>query len=202
MSTPTTTSTRQSGTCVFCASGVYQLDESQVALVTVPPFLADAKPGDWASVMTGVFCAFRGEPGTAPLGKHAVYAEVGTPEPRPGGDVGGDGQVTHAWSRQFVRPLRDGTFAVITVYVYVHDERMRTADDTLTDPLSMTRQTEFTVCRNPADVGSTDEFSDSTYVPVPGVANTEDAARAVCAAVDPAQFTWDGTPQLRHDQIA
>lgn len=197
-----TSTTRQPGTCVFCAAGVYQLDERQAAATTVPPFIPHAAPGDWASVMTGVFCAFRGA-GSEPPGKHAVYAEAGDDhEPRPGGDAGGDGQVSEAWSRRFVRPLRDGTFAVITVYVYVHDERMRTADDTIPNPLTVSRQTEFTVCRNPADLGGTEEFSDSTYVLVPGVAHTDDAAREVCAAIDPAQFTWDGTPDLRHDQVA
>lgn len=185
-------------TCVFCQFPVHQLDEGAAAVMSVPPFMSPARAGDWATTTTGVFCVFR----DMDSGRHAVYAEAEPCRATQGGDTGGDEQASDSWCRRFVRPLDNNRYAVITVYVYVHDERMRTGDPDAAAPPVLTRQTEFAVCRDPDDVGGTEEFCDYTYVPEPGRPATEDAARDVCDAIDPAIFAWDGTPEVRHDQVA
>lgn len=126
---------------------------------------------------------------------NAGYLEVAPLGPHEGQDVGGDGQASQSWCRRFVRPLGDGTSAMITVYLYVD------ADPADPASLRLMRQTEFMRCHDTEDPGATEEFCDYTYVTAPGEA-TEATAKAVCAALSPDGFTWDGRTQITYQQTS
>lgn len=131
------------------------------------------------------------------------YTEVNPCGPQVGGDTGGDGQVGESWERRFCRRLPDRTYAVITTYFYVYDDAVRRGDeDVAGTELTLARQTEFLVCADPYDPGSTEVLTgDITYVDdVEGEA-TEAGAKAACEALKASDYVWNGTDRVRYDQI-
>lgn len=123
-----------------------------------------------------------------------AYTELAPTGPTEGQDVGGDGQASQSWCRRFHRALPDGRHAVITVYFYVFDERLRTGSDAGPSRRILERQTEYVLCRDPNHPGDSETFSDTDYATVYDVPATGAAAREACAAVSTREFTWDGTP--------
>ena len=79
-----------------------------------------------------------------------------------GGDVGGDIQASDSYDIRFVNP--DLPRAVITVWVYpVADPD----DGDFAGPFTIEIQTEYTICDDPKDPGSTEEWADARYEDLP-----------------------------------
>jgi hypothetical protein len=82
------------------------------------------------------------------------------------GDTGGDYQDGEAWSVRFTRADLPGSLITVSVYAEINRRdgdagRWRPADREY--PTSVTVQTEFLTCTDPADPGSTETWSDYTY---------------------------------------
>lgn len=132
---------------------------------------------------------------------------VGT---RVAGDVGGDYQHTEAFSRWFAAPLADGTYAVITAYVF-GERRLcdRCTGTSSHDMYGITTMTEYMIVTNPANPGGTELHADVEYDDVAFQATevTNDQARAACAALPvptlwPARLAWQlpAPAADQHDQ--
>ncbi len=71
-----------------------------------------------------------------------------------GGNVGGDAQVGEAYSARWTRSLPDGTWGVVDRVFYVADTG---------DGPYMECQTEYLICTDPADPGSSEVWADARY---------------------------------------
>lgn len=103
-------------------------------------------------------CGWRPTPRGPILAVHLQSEREGAWRPsgdvQPGGDVGGDHQVSDAYSVRFIRPDLPGS--LITDYWYVErDERDGSYD--------VRCQIEFLLCRDPADPGSTELWAAVAY---------------------------------------
>ncbi len=78
-----------------------------------------------------------------------------------GGDVGGDAQVGDSWCAQWRRPLPDDLWALVTRYFYPAVPYLSES----VEPEYMEMQTEYLVCRDPADPGGTELNSEGVYTP-------------------------------------
>ena len=110
----------------------------------------------------------------------------------PAGDVGGDRQVTEAYSVRYVRPDRPG--ALVTVSCYGEDLN---ADGAGPPRYTLTAEVETMRCTDPADPGGTELWSDYTYRTgaegrYASLAELERAARAAAEEHTPAGIGWDG----------
>jgi hypothetical protein len=76
------------------------------------------------------------------------------------GDVGGDDQATDSVSRRWIKPLEDGTYAVVTVYAYGTGRFNESLDAYDYD---VTEQIEWLHCSDWEDPGSSEIDSDYTY---------------------------------------
>lgn len=104
------------------------------------------------------------------------------PPVTPGGDVGGDIQSSDAWSARWVRTLADGSFGVVTRTYYATDNE---------GVLGLERETEYLVCADPADPGTTETWSDARYETVAtGGHDSRDAELAAGRAVAPTDAEW------------
>lgn len=73
----------------------------------------------------------------------------------PGADAGGDCQVGEAYDVRFLHPKIHG--ALVTVYAYAAEY------DNNPGEFLVQVQTEFLTCKDPADPGGTEKWSDTTY---------------------------------------
>lgn len=106
------------------------------------------------------------------------------------GDVGGDIQVGKSFERRFVNPDLPGRLIDVTLYP-VQEEGAVVVD--------VQMHTEFMICQDIEDPGSTEEWCDYRYVTLKTtgfgtVEQAEAAAEEVLAKYDPAEITWDGEP--------
>lgn len=114
---------------------------------------------------------------------------------QPGGDCGGDYQVTESYSRRFVRPGVPGAMITVSFYgVACHD-----ADGVPTGEYAVEEQTEMLVCTDPADPGGTEVWSDYAYRDVNVLAIADEAeaerkARRFAEGADMYGCGWDGRP--------
>lgn len=122
------------------------------------------------------------------------YVELLPLGPTDSADTGGECQVDKAWDRRFVRRAPDAAeWLMVTVALYV-------ADPTLNEdePLEhvITRQTEYLRCTDLSDPGGTEVYGDYTFevVATDPTEVTEENAKALCARVSAAEFTWYGLP--------
>lgn len=120
-----------------------------------------------------------------------TFKEAAPRGPQPAGDVGGDYQTSEAYSRRFVAPLPDGTYASVTAYFYVED--VSTIDPPHADgSIVLSRQIEYTVCTDPGDVGGTEMNSDVRYVTLErGTRMTDADARKACRRFEMSDWPSD-----------
>lgn len=98
------------------------------------------------------------------------------------GDVGGDTQVGDAWSARWVRQLPDGTWGVVDRGYYVAD---------VGEGMYMECQTQYLICADPGDPGSSEIWSDSRYDVEYGVHLVGAAAyRLAETAQGPSEAEW------------
>ena len=100
------------------------------------------------------------------------------------GHVGGDQQAGEAYDARWVRQLDGGLWSVVTRFYYVAG----TGDGTV-----MIEQTEYLVCTDPGDPGSTEKASSDAYAivtsqPPLDEAAVQDAARE---AYGPSNAEWN-----------
>lgn len=129
-----------------------------------------------------------------------------------GGDVGGDYQVTDAWSARW--SLDGDPQRIITVYTYGEvgpDDHDTYDDGKMPDRLFITAQAEYLICTDPADPGGTEVFSDARYFsPLPESIAADEADRFAKAwitglAADGSFariFSWDGDRQVPNSDEA
>lgn len=119
-----------------------------------------------------------------------TFKEATPRGPQPAGDVGGDYQTSEAYSRRFIAPLADGTYASVTAYFYVED--VSTIDPPHKDgSIVLSRQIEYTVCTDPGDVGGTEINSDVRYVTLErGTRMTDADARKACRRLKLSDVSW------------
>ncbi len=98
------------------------------------------------------------------------------------GDVGGDAQVGEAWSARWVRALSDGTFGVVDRAFYVAE-----VDGGFP---YVERRTEYLICTDPTDPGSSERWSDAVYDTVDGEASDDLAYWAARHAEGPSVSEW------------
>lgn len=100
------------------------------------------------------------------------------------GDVGGDFQISLAFSARWTRQLEGGLHAVITrsYYVFAEDGQRPRVEE----------QTEYTACTDPSDPGSTERHADYGYRTVPWAGPFDDAAARTAAehAPEPTAAEW------------
>lgn len=106
------------------------------------------------------------------------------------GDMGGDVQVGKAYSRRFFNPDLPGRLITINLYP-VKEEGSAV--------IGVQMQTEFMICRDIEDPGSTEEWSTYRYVNLPIIGfGTAEQAELSCMKVlpkyDPAGTVWNGEP--------
>src|SRR6266540_6476860 len=111
----------------------------------------------------------------------------------PGGDVGGDAQLDESFSVRFHHRHQPGAMVTFTYYAALD------LDDLAT--IYVERQTELLACADPADPGSTEEWSDYRYETVQRGFETVEAAIAaakraaeghlVCDEAWPGQPPWE-----------
>lgn len=121
------------------------------------------------------------------------WTEVEPLGPCVAGDIGGDEQVSTAWSRQFALPRRaDGGLPLLTVSYYVALENHNDEDD---KRVFLRRHVEFLVCDDLSDPGGTERWSEYGYgrAGLPWRATQDDARRACVEADSPTLADWDGT---------
>ncbi len=98
------------------------------------------------------------------------------------GPVGGDIQVGEAFNARWIRALPDGTFAVVTrTYYPAVDGGHRFLEC----------DTEYAVCTDPADPGSTEQWSEGRPSPCEGDPTDEGALNAALAASEPTDIEWN-----------
>ncbi len=107
------------------------------------------------------------------------------------GDVGGDVQVGEAYNVRWQRMLPDGNTAMITESTYRALNDLNNPDG----PTHMERQTEYLVCSDPADPGSTELWSDARYATIHPSANDPvtdpEAVARRAAEVPPNDHVWN-----------
>lgn len=106
------------------------------------------------------------------------------------GDTGGDVQVGKAYSRRFFNPDLPGRLVTMCLYP-IREEGSAV--------VGVQMQTEFMICRDTEDPGSTEEWSDYRYVDLPIIGfGTVEQAELSCMEVlpkyDPAKIVWNGEP--------
>lgn len=99
------------------------------------------------------------------------------PPTAPAGDIGGDYQVSDAWSARWSRDLGNGTFAVVTRSYYL----------TSWHGGGLECQTEYLVCHDPLEPGSTEV---SSFGVTELVASDDPRASAVTAP-EPTDAEWE-----------
>ncbi len=108
----------------------------------------------------------------------------------PGGDVGGDAQLSESFSVRFHH--RDQPGAMVTYRYYAAVD----LDDLTT--ISVERQTELLACTDPADPGSTEQWSDYRYAAVQRGFGSVEAATAAARRAAEAHLAcdedWSGRP--------
>lgn len=126
-----------------------------------------------------------------------TFTEAAPLGPHPAGDVGGDYQVSEAWSRRWTAPWGDGTYAVIDVSFYIEDD---TNSESL-NPMAklgpmLTRMTDYHLCTDLDDPGGSEVAAWNEYdsIRMPDGLPPEDQAdyvlRLFCAAVDRDEIVW------------
>lgn len=127
-------------------------------------------------------------------------------EPINGGTVGGDG-AGEAWSVRFGKRNPDGTYALITSSYYTVDIAMRYESDDYSEDtparFEVENQTEYLVCTDVGDPGSTEQWSDYTYdndITVIAMLESDADANAKAHAARElrmfdAFYSWDGSPK-------
>lgn len=99
-----------------------------------------------------------------------------------GGDVGGDAQIGEAWAARWIRQLPDGTWGVVDRVFYVADTG---------DGLYVECQTEYLICTDPADPGSSEVWADARYDAEHGVDPTGDNANLLALhSAGPSESEW------------
>ena len=134
---------------------------------------------------------------------HALtWRELGN-GPSPAGDVGGDAQEGDAFSRCWAAELPNGLFARIEMAFYVQRKDRRPmlgipSDLPEPEPLSISRQIEYMVCRDPEDAGTT-EVASETEQDDPyewfDTEPTEANAKIACESVYQADVEWPTGPE-------
>jgi hypothetical protein len=108
----------------------------------------------------------------------------------PGGDVGGDAQLDESFSVRFHH--HDHPRALVTFYYYAALD----LDDLTT--VFVEQQTEYMVCTDPSDPGSTELWSDYRYRPVATGFESVEAATAAAKQAAEAHLVcdedWSGRP--------
>jgi len=108
----------------------------------------------------------------------------------PGGDVGGDAQLDESFSVRFHHRHRPGAMVTYRYYAALD------LDDLAT--VYLERQTEYMLCTDPADPGSTEAWSDTRYETVQhGFASVEAASAAAKRAAEAhlaCEEDWPGRP--------
>jgi hypothetical protein len=108
----------------------------------------------------------------------------------PGVDVGGDAQLDESFSVRFHRHDHPG--ALVTFYYYAALD----LDDLTT--VYVERQTEYLVCTDPSDPGSTELWSDCRYRPMASGFESVEAATAAAKQAAEAHLAcdedWSGRP--------
>ncbi len=102
----------------------------------------------------------------------------------PGGDVGGDAQVSESFSVRFHHRDRPG--ALVTYCYYAADVDL---EDLTT--IYVERQTEYLVCTDPDDPGGTEVWSDSRYTTLHRGFDTVQAATAAAKRAAEAHLVCD-----------
>lgn len=122
------------------------------------------------------------------------------------GQLGGDTQVGKACSirlenRELDEEVGGGRVHLVTVHVYPEgSERLETPGEVDPTSLSLVMQTEFMVCTDRDDPGSSEVWSDLQYDTLDtrtfrSIAEAENAALGVLARFDPERdIHWDGEP--------
>jgi hypothetical protein len=114
----------------------------------------------------------------------------------PGGDVGGDAQLDESFSVRFHHRHRPG--ALVTFHYYAALD----LDDLTT--VYVERQTEYLVCTDPSDPGSTEVRSDYRYETVQRDLGSVEAATAAAKQAAAAHLTcdedWPGRPPWEPEQ--
>ena len=115
---------------------------------------------------------------------------------QPCGDVGGDYQATDSYGRRFTRP--DVPNAMINVTYYGVACRKPGSEEP-NGEYAVEEQVETLVCRDPADPGGTEVWSDTTYRDVnyrviTSQAEADRKARAYAERADMYGCDWDGRP--------
>jgi len=114
----------------------------------------------------------------------------------PGGDVGGDAQLSESFSVRFQR--RDHPGALVTFYYYAALD----LDDLTT--IYVERQGELLACTDPDDPGSTEVWSDCRYEAVQrGFSSVEAATAAARRAAEGhlvCDEPWSGRPPWESDE--
>jgi hypothetical protein len=108
----------------------------------------------------------------------------------PGGDVGGDRHASESFSVRFHHRNRPGVLVTYSYYAAVDEE----------NPAAITveRETEFMVCTDPADPGSSEVWSAYSHTTLPGsYANLQAATDAALQAAQAhlvCEAAWAGRP--------
>jgi hypothetical protein len=118
----------------------------------------------------------------------------------PGGDVGGDYQISESWVIRY-RAEEDPT-RVVDVYFF-GEVKTEAASEIPTGPYTITRMTEATICRDPQQPpGDTEVWSDSRYDELSEISTggipikvLDETARGMAALHTPDLIGWDGTPE-------
>lgn len=110
------------------------------------------------------------------------WREIEPAGPQPAGDVGGDDQLTKAFSRRWGRELPSGEWAIVEVTTYgLAGDEWRTMQIDVDD----------IICTDPKDVGGTEVWSAGHGDYVPDVALTDEGAKQACGAYA-FETEWDG----------
>ncbi len=104
------------------------------------------------------------------------------------GDVGGDQQVGEAWDARWVRELDNARWSVVTRAYYVAESD---------EGRAMVERTEYVVCADPADPGSTEVASSEAYATVTKAQPLDEAA-----VQDAAREAWAPTNAEWNNQMS
>jgi hypothetical protein len=127
-----------------------------------------------------------GEPHADLLMGHGGWIRV-LPEAVPGGQHGGDRGVSDAVSSRWIKPIDDKLWAVVTCAFYVASE----TDDLDDGPFVIECESEYLVCTDPFQPGDTEEWADSRYTLIGGIAGPDGADGALVEAVEQAEAPHD-----------
>jgi hypothetical protein len=114
----------------------------------------------------------------------------------PGGDVGGDRQVSESFSVRFHHRTRPGVLVTYSYYAAVDEESPTT--------ITVERETEYLVCSDPADPGGSEVWSAYRHATLPGgfarVQAAADAALRAALAHLVCEEPWAGRPPWSPEQ--